>query len=114
MDTKGKRLSEKRAMERFKLQLLSQISLCGKDKDLGAIKLMTRDVSAGGAFFKTSEPLTVGTKVNLDLIIDTERIKELGGNPSLVCLTGTIIRTDEDGMAICFDEKFDITPLDTP
>ena len=65
-------------------------------------------------FFKTSEPLTVGTKVNLDLIIDTERIKKLGGNPSLVCVTGTIIRTDEDGMAICFDKKFDITPLNNP
>ena len=114
MNTKEKRLTERRALERFKLQLLSKITVCGKDKDLETIKLMTRDVSSGGAFLKTSEPMTVGTKVNVALIIDTERIKKLGGNPSLVCLTGTIIRAEEDGMAICFDEEFEISPLDNP
>ena len=101
-------------MERFKLQLLSQISVSGEGQDLKTIKLMTRDVSAGGAFFKTSEPLSIGTKVNLDLILNIERIKELGGNAALINLTGTIIRTSEDGMAVCFDKKFDISPLDNP
>lgn len=99
-------------MERFKLQLLSNITVRGKDKDIKTIRLLTRDVCSGGAFFKTTDPLTVGTKVDLDLIIKIDRLKDIIGNSALVNLTGTIIRTHKDGMAICFDEDFKISPLE--
>ena len=103
---------EKRKLERFKLQLLSHITVRGKGKDIKTIKLLTQDVSSGGAFFKTPDPLSVGTRVDLDLVIKIDRLKNISGNSALVNLTGTIIRTHEEGMAICFDENFQISPLD--
>ncbi|HEA69510.1 MAG TPA: PilZ domain-containing protein [Desulfobacterales bacterium] len=103
---------EKRKLERFKLQLLSHITVRGKGKDIKTIKLLTQDVSSGGAFFKTPDPLSVGTRVDLDLVIKIDRLKNIAGNSALVNLTGTIIRTHEEGMAICFDENFQISPLD--
>ncbi len=103
--------TEKRKLERFKLQLLSHITVRGKDKDTKTIKLLTQDVSSGGAFFKTPDPLSVGTQVDLDLIIKIDRLKDITGNSALVNLTGTIIRTHEEGMVICFDENFQISPL---
>ena len=102
---------EKRKLERFKLQLLSHISVRGPDKDVKTLRLMTQDVSSGGAFFKTPNPLPVGTQVDLDLILKIDRLKEITGNLALVNLSGTIIRTHEEGMAICFDDNFQICPL---
>jgi len=102
---------EKRKLERFKLQLLSHISVRGPDKDVKTLRLMTQDVSSGGAFFKTPNPLPVGTEVDLDLILKIDRLKEITGNLALVNLSGTIIRTHEEGMAICFDDNFQICPL---
>jgi len=104
---------ERRKLERFKLQLLANISVRGKDKDIKSIKLLTQDVCSGGAFFKTPNPLSVGTKVDLDLIIKIDRLKDITGNSALVNLTGTIIRTHREGMAICFDEDFKISPLES-
>ncbi len=104
--------TEKRQLERFKLQLLSHITVRGKDKDIKTIKLLTQDVSSGGALFKTSDPLSVGTRVDLDIVIKIDRLKDITGNAALVNLTGTIIRTHEEGMAICFDKDFEISPLE--
>lgn len=104
--------NDRRHLERFKLQLLSHISVRGPDKDLKTIKLMTQDVCSGGAFFKTPEPLPVGTQIELDLILKIDRLKELTGKSALVNLSGTIIRTHDQGMAISFDDDFQISPLD--
>jgi len=104
--------TEKRQLERFKLQLLSNISVRGKDKDIKTIKALTQDVCSGGAFFKTPDTLSVGTQVDLDLIIKIDRLKDIIGNSALVNLTGTIIRAHKEGMAICFDEDFKISPLE--
>lgn len=104
--------SERRQLERFKLQLLSHITIRGKDKDIKTIKLLTQDVCSGGAFFKTSDPMSVGTQVDLDLVIKIDRLKDITGDSALVNLTGTIIRTHKEGMAICFDENFQISPLE--
>ena len=103
--------AEKRSLERFKLQLLSRISVRGKERDMQAIKLLTKDVSAGGAFFNISDPLSVGTRVDLDLILNIDRFKELKGNSALFNLSGTVIRTDKNGMAISFDEKFTVSQI---
>jgi len=104
--------TEKRQLERFKLQLLSHVTVRGKDKEIKSIKLLTQDVCSGGAFIKTPDPLSVGTQVDLDLIIKIDRLKVIPGSSALVNLTGTIIRTHNEGMAICFDEDFQISPLE--
>ncbi len=103
---------DKRKLERFKIQLLSHISVRGQDKDIKKIKLLTQDVCSGGAFFKTKKTLPVGTEVDLDLILKIDRFKEVAGKSALVNLSGKIIRTHQDGMAICFDDNFEISPLD--
>lgn len=103
---------DRRKLERFKLQLLSHISVRGPDKDIKTIKLMTQDVCSGGAFFKTPDPLPIGTQVDLDLILKIDRFKKITGDSALINLTGTIIRTHEEGMVICFDDNFQICPLE--
>jgi len=70
---------------------------------------MTSNICSDGAFFKTEKPLSVGTDVKIDLIIHLDRLKKLKGKKSRIDVSGSVIRTDQQGMAICFDKKYRIT-----
>ena len=103
--------SENRAMERFSLQLLARVSLLGEEQDQEAIELLTRNVSAGGAFFETDHPLPVGTKLKIELILPLKKIKKVKGEKALVRIIGSIVRTESKGMAMSFDKDYQILPL---
>lgn len=103
--------TERRDLERFKLSLLSRVNVQGKQKSREATELLSRDISADGAFISTSQPFEVGTRVEMDLIIRMERLDESDDRAALVNLTGTITRTDENGMAIRFDDTWRISRL---
>ena len=101
---------EKRKVERFLLELPGQISVV-EDKDQRILDLLTRDVCAGGAFFYTDQPLPVGTEVKVDLVLLIERLKKLSGSKALLKISGKVIRHEGNGMAVCFEEDYDISPL---
>ena len=103
--------SENRAMERFSLQLLARVSLLGEEQDQEAIELLTRNVSAGGAFFETDHPLPVGTKLKIELILPLKKIKKVKGDKALLKIIGSIVRTESKGMAMSFDKDYQIVPL---
>jgi len=52
----------------------------------------TRDIGCNGLFLKTVEPLPRGSRVNMRLSLDTER--------KPLAVTGTVVRTEDSGMAV--------------
>jgi len=104
---------EKRKMERFDLELPTCLNVDNSNGKQEALELQTRNVCAGGAFLITDEPLAIGTKVGISMILSLERIKKFREKKSLINVSGSVIRTDEKGMAICFDEKHTISPYVT-
>jgi hypothetical protein len=105
--------SERRKMERFDLKLPARLTLSGNDKDHEPIELMTLNICAGGAYLITDNPLPKGTHVAMDLILKLNRLKKLRGKPSRIDVSGSVIRTDQQGMAICFDKEYRISPYST-
>ena len=101
---------EKRKMERFSLKLPAKLTWTGKDNKLESLEQITRNICAGGAFFETQKPLLVGTDVKLNIIFPLERFKNLKLKRSHIRISGSVIRTDQLGMAVCFDKKFHIVP----
>ncbi|MDM8525034.1 LuxR C-terminal-related transcriptional regulator, partial [Desulfococcaceae bacterium HSG8] len=97
--------NRKRSMERFSLGLPSLISVEDENGEQDFLELRTENISAGGAYFKTGHTLPVGTKVDLDLGLDKD------GKRILVKVSGTVIRTDNGGMAISFGKNCQIIPL---
>jgi hypothetical protein len=79
---------EKRTVERFDLQLEAFVSLPGSVSQNEAESLVTRDISMCGAFLITDRPLPVGSKVCVDMVL-----------------------TDNEGMAVGFDNQSRILPL---
>ena len=101
---------EKRKVDRFSLQLQASVSINDENGKQRSIKVMTGDISSGGAFFRTNTPCSVGTDVKLYLILPSDKFKKLGGKRSRINVSGFVIRTNALGMAVCFDKKYRIEP----
>jgi len=101
---------EKRKMERFALNLPALLSIKDESGNTRAFEFMIRDICAGGAFFKTDYPLSVGTDVKMDLIIPLDKFKSGKNNRTCIDVSGSVIRKESQGMAVCFDKKYSISP----
>jgi hypothetical protein len=102
--------SDKRKLERFDLKLPTKLSWLGKDKKRKSIELMTNNICSGGAYLATDSPLPKGTEIKMDMILKFDRFHEFRGQQSHIDVSGFVIRTDQQGMAICFDRKYKISP----
>lgn len=100
---------DERKEERFTLELTATISMHGVENDDASIELQTSDVSAGGAFFNTVQPLPIGTEVKIDMIIPLDKLKKLKGKRAKIEVAGAVIRSDEKGMAISFGKNYQIS-----
>ena len=98
-------------MERFGLELPALLSMNDdKSANLRAFEVITSNICSGGAFFKTNTPLSVGTVVKMDLILPIEKFKTGKDKQARIQVSGFIIRTEKQGMAMCFDRKYLIEP----
>ncbi len=102
---------EKRKVERFNLQLEAFISLPGEAGQADAGNLMTRDVSMNGAFLVTDAPLPVGSKVNVDMVLTLAGKEKQNTQQAWIKASGKVLRADNQGMAIAFDDRSRILPL---
>ncbi len=104
-------MEEQRKVQRFDLALASSIEVL--DATQVAAKAsngyLTRDVSSGGAFFLTPEPLLTGTLVRVKLLLRQESISQDSGYGQMQA-TGYVVRTEPGGMAVCFNGRCRMLP----
>jgi hypothetical protein len=55
------------------------------------------------------EAIKIGTNVKINITLSLDNIKLSEGKSSRIDVSRFVIRTDENGMAICFDKKFIIS-----
>ena len=104
-------MKEKRRLERFDLKLPARVEPLTPEEEKEVLNLMTSDVCAGGAFFHTSEPLPEGTEVKIDLVLPLDKLKVKDDyTHAYIKVTGTVLRSDAKGMAICFKKDYKIQP----
>jgi hypothetical protein len=103
-------MKERRTCERFQLSLPARLEMNSTEKK-EIFELQTRNISAAGAFLNTTGRFPVGTRCQLELIVASERIKEITGGHGLIKVDGTIIRSTPEGVAICFDGECQILGL---
>ena len=103
-------MKERRKYERFDLRLPGRIEVLTSGKQQ-VLDLLTGDVSAGGAFFYTTKSISQGTQVTLNLTLTSQRLKELTAAQALIKVDGTVVRCNTKGMAVSFNEDYDIVNL---
>lgn len=91
---------ERRKLERFDLRLPAKIQGLGLKK--GVHNFLTKNVSAGGAFLETTKQLPENSRVSIDFVVPTG---------VLVKVTGDVLRSEPTGIAIRFDNEYQLTPL---
>ena len=102
--------NERRKIERFDLELIAYLSVLDKNKKQKSFEFMTSNICAGGVFFNTDIPLAAGTGVKLVIFLPLDKFNNSKGKVSHVEVKGFVIRTDQGGMAICFDKGYKIAP----
>jgi hypothetical protein len=101
-------MKERRRFERFSLALPTRMETISSDQKK-VFEFETRDISACGVFIdNTLDSLIEGTRIKLNVIARSKRIKELTGSQSLIEAEGSIVRTTPTGVAICFDKECQI------
>ena len=91
---------ERRKLERFDLRLPGKIEYLGQKR--GVHNLLTRNISAGGAFLETTGEFPEDSRVRIDFVVPTG---------VLVKVTGAILRLEPTGIAVRFDNEYQLTPL---
>jgi hypothetical protein len=74
---------------------------------------MTSNICAGGTFLRTQHSFGVGARLNFEAVL---RVSEKNSNRknALIKTSGVVIRTEEVGMALRFDDDYEILPLPEP
>ena len=100
---------EKRKLERFDLNIPAKIQVVS-DGEKEEMKLTTRNICSGGAFFRTTQPLPVGTEITIDLVLPLGKFQKLKDIKKQVSinLTGKVLHAETTGMGVCFDEEYQI------
>ena len=101
---------DRRKMERFSLEIPATLTLNNGDRKQKSLELRTSNICSGGAFFKIGKPLSVRTYVKIDIILSLNKFQNGNRKRSLINVSGSVIRTDKKGMAICFDKKYRLSP----
>jgi hypothetical protein len=104
-------MGEKRMLERFDLTLPATIEFINEHHDERMLNLLTANICSGGAYFYTDQPLPEGTQVKIDLVLPLDKLKKLRKEhkKAFIKVTGKVLRTESEGMAICFNRDYQIT-----
>jgi len=101
---------EKRKIERFSLKVPARFIWTDAGIKQESLELMTSNICSGGAFFKTEKPLSVGTDVKIEIILPPGKPKNVKSNRASIYVSGSVIRSDQQGMAVCFVKRYHISP----
>ena len=105
-------MREKRKVERFELHIET---LCkAQDEGIGdeTNMLLTNNISSEGAFLRTTNPLPVGTNIDLNFLLSQEELSSNTNDQKInIWTSGKVVRTDEMGMAVEFEKLYKVSQL---
>jgi hypothetical protein len=105
-------MKEKRRLERFDLSVPARLEGLGRGRQGDIIHLQTSDICSGGAFFQTEQSLPEGTKVRIEIVLPLRGLKKFLAEyeHAQIQVTGTVVRNESRGMAVCFNKDYAIKP----
>jgi hypothetical protein len=106
------RIREKRKVDRFDLQVETLVNVHDYTKVDNRPMLLSRDISCAGVFLATKDPLPIGTKVDLNLLLSQHELGNQSEDERInISTSGMVVRTNEEGMAVEFDQLYKVSQL---
>ena len=105
--------TERRGLERYDLEVPAKISFTSSESAQRELDLLTGNISSGGAFFYTPSPLPEGTDVNIEILLNLEKLRALKDEYRHVHIRvkGKVVRVESQGMSVSFDKDYEIRPV---
>jgi hypothetical protein len=105
----------KRKLERFNLKAPAKIITIDSNRKKSTFDLVTCDICAGGAFFHTSCSIPEGTQVEVAVALNLDKLEIMKDYSKQVHLriSGKVVRTKTEGMAVCFGKDYQISQFDS-
>ncbi len=103
---------DKRSLKRFGLKVPALIMPFDPTQPLNKVCLISRDLSGFGGFFFSQDQWPLDSTLNILMILDFRpgSVSE-AERYSLIQVEGTILRNEEGGIAVRFDEKCTISAI---
>lgn len=102
---------ERRKEERFFLTTSALLSVIDESGAREGYAVMTQNISSGGAFLSTDKPITTGASVKIDIVFPLKGGNDGKESKTRIDVTGIVVRTEKDGIAILFSNKYKIIRL---
>ena len=113
MVTSGDNLqSDSRKVQRFILTVPALIESHTGPSAHVKRELLSRDVSSGGAFFLTPDPLDVGTQLVVSMVLKPQFAKHSKSRRARVTVGGKVLRKESTGMAVQFEKSYKIASVE--
>jgi hypothetical protein len=103
-------MEERRKRERFNLIIPTRLVLTNNEKEAEVVEINTCNISAGGVYFRTQQSIPEGTKVSISFVLPIEKLARVLGAKSFVQIRGKVIRADMEGVAVSFNNNYEILP----
>ncbi len=94
-----KRVDERRAS--FRIDVVTK-AVCFLKAEGVMISGPIRDISIAGLYMETSERPEPGTRFDVEIVLNGKHSQMILGS-----MTGRVVRIDESGLAIIFDQRFE-------
>lgn len=108
------KVTERRRLERFELSAPAQVFVESERGEKEQFHLATKDISSGGAYLYSPQPLMKGARVKMEILIFLDALWKHASEKGRVKIkiSGEVVRVDKDGIAIQFASKYKIMALD--
>ena len=100
---------EKRRLPRFDLKIPVAVTML--DENGGVLEVLeytVRDISAGGAYLRSTQMLAQGAPIEVSFFLPVESQEKMKSERAHIKVSGLVVRSDEMGMGVCFDEEYEI------
>ena len=106
-------MENQREFERFDLKVPAMVGIVGGEGSEEEMSLFTDNICAGGAYLAkaTDKPLSKGTKIQMSFVLNIAKLKELLDSDCQVRVSGEVVRSDEEGIAVRFDSEYKLTSI---
>ena len=102
---------ERRHLERFNLCVTTRLIIFNGSLSKEVLETSTSNICAGGAFFKIGHTIPEGAQVHLNFVLTVKKLKKLIGASSFIKITGTVVRSEFEGIAVSFASNYEILPF---
>jgi hypothetical protein len=99
---------DKRKFERFEINVPVKIKIFGEGKEKTEL-IETRNVSAAGLLITSLTPIPEGSRVEMEIFLDFEKLVTAADPDGTLVLsvTGRVLRSGAEGTAIRFNKDYE-------